>query len=302
MTMRHAIKGFSLFELLLVTVIIGAVINIGVYYFQERAFREGLDNTSVQMQLILNAAAAYYVDNTAWPPSLACLQGQSGCTKIYLGAPPHNPYNANFTTAAVYPFYVVSVTLPFVNAAQGAGAARVLAGKLPMATASGSTVTAYQNVPGQALNKAPSANFAGLYKHGGCIPVPRCPGTNMVPNVFLVPVSVSGLNEASPSTNIYPVSSFTAYVTGGANILAPDLCQNSTSMSTGTTTCTSAGSPAPTGYWRACLELITERGNVAQTNTGTGVNSWGKNVTMMAITRCAVPKEASGSDFSVFGN
>ena len=36
-------------------------------------------------------------------------------------------------------------------------------------------VVAAVNIPGQNLNNAGAVTFAGLYYHGGCVPVPQCP-------------------------------------------------------------------------------------------------------------------------------
>lgn len=155
-------------------------------------------------------------------------------------------------------------------------------------------VVAIQSVPAQVSNNARSVNFANLYHHGACVPVPTCIGS-MTPQVMLAPVSVSGVNDAGSPT-IYPLTGFTAYAKGG-NDATPPACNGSS------TPLSCAGLTSSTGFfWRACMQVITENGEVSTTNLGTGANMWGKDATILAITRCAPPNEPPGSGPGVFSN
>ena len=154
------------------------------------------------------------------------------------------------------------------------------------------------NVPAQNLNNATAINFAGVYHNGGCIPVPECPldknGTLTTPEVIVVPLSVSGVNDVNSPNNIYPISSFTAYAVGpsAGGGVQPAPCngyQNFTS-----TACQSIN-PSDK-YWRACLQVITLRGEVAATN-----QDWGRYVYLGAFTRCAPTNEPSGSPLTSGG-
>ena len=221
-------------------------------------------------------------------------------------------------------FYVY-LTVTTKDAATSSAYAKIVAGKLPSGyaaestnipplstdvcptTATGETPTAGAcqaiasvNIPGQNLNNASAINFAGLYHHGGCVPVPSCPvdknGKTMTPSVFIVPVSVSGVNDAgSGSTNVYPISSFTGYATGNAPLnKTPPACNAVPANPANEPTC--PATPTGVNYWRACLDLVTERGSVP------GTPNWGQYVTLMALTRCAISNEPAGSPFTVYSN
>lgn len=326
-TKRLAQYGFTLIELVLVMVIVSAIILMATSYMVQKGENLRVDKTALQMQMILNAAMAYYVANGAWPGA----SDTTLCTNCIWGpaADPLQPsYLAGFSTNPwgqpyVYRHntadwegipantFVVTTLIPG-SATTGRNLADVIGGKLPVAIVANATgsnwplifngstdkvVMTYVNIPGQNLNNAASMNFAGLYKHGGCVPVPTCPsttaggGVTMTPQVFIVPVSVSGVNDQN-SASVYPISSFTAYATASDPLDSnPPLCGT-------TVTGACSGGGANNQYWRACVEVITERGNVSQTRT----DDWGQYVTLGAFTRCAISNEPSGSDFSIYGN
>lgn len=179
-------------------------------------------------------------------------------------------------------------------------------------------VVAGVNIPGQNLNNAAAVNFAGLYHHGACIPVPQCPvdanGATMTPQVFVVPVSVSGVNAPPQysavtgltTATVYPISSFTAYATGSpTGGTSPPMCdagQTNTSAGAGAN-CASGGTalnngPYAQNYWRACVKIVTEKGDVSSDRS----DYWGVNATLAAFTRCAITDETAGSNFNVYGN
>ena len=59
--------GFSLFEILLVMVIVGVFIAMGTNYVQQRTIQARIDKSVMDMQQILNAGMSYYVANGKWP-------------------------------------------------------------------------------------------------------------------------------------------------------------------------------------------------------------------------------------------
>jgi len=332
--------GFTLIEMLLVIVIVGAIIYASAGYIQQKTMQMRIDRASTQMQQILNASMSFYITNGRWPTALAELQGvylppaavplQSpwgGQYLISVYSPPP-PANQNVPPPQIYVSTPITATL--ATSGTATAAANVIAGTLPLSYTTAATdgtkdqpptsdtpctvaspscsVVTSVNIPGQALNTARAVNFAGLYHHGACVPVPQCPVDNqnktMIPQIMVVPVSVSGLNDPSNpsgSNNIYPISSFAAYATGNKPLDANPLnCNNSNVYNGGYSNCTDANNgPSATAYWRVCLQVVTEKGNAQLTNT---TINYGKNVTLMAITRCAVQNEPAGSSFQVFSN
>lgn len=332
-------KGFTLVEMLLVLFIISSFIYMGMQYYQQKIQQFAVDKTTAQMQQILNAGLSYYVANGTWPVSIACLRADSGsgCTVPYLSptvistpvALGNNNYDviaSNGVGGPVYPNFYVITFIHSSAANKSTPLATSIAGRLPMsfttftpslnansvtsgtacaANSAFCAVVASVNIPGQNLNNASAVNFAGLYHHGGCVPVPSCPvdatGTAMTPQIMVVPASVSGTNDPN-SANVYPISSFTAYASG-APAATPPACTNGTASACAPV---SGSAPASGTYWRVCLQVVTEKGDVALTNTGGSASAsypyypWGGNVTLMAITRCVINNEPSGSNFSVF--
>lgn len=302
--------GYSLIELLLVLVVVSMILFISLNYSVKKAEQDRIDRTVTQMQQILNAALAYYVANNAWPTSLAVL------TPTYLPATLNSPWGGvAYSVANTNNMFYVYVPVVTTTAGRATAIANSIAGLLPLSYTSTSAtappavaacgaasltcrVVAAVNVPGQNLSMAGSVNYAGLYHHGGCVPKIACPadatGTPMVPQIMVVPVSVSGVNDAG-SSNVYPISSFTAYAMDN-NSLSPPACSGGTFIACPV----AAPNTGVTQYWRVCLQVVTESGNVASTNTGTGASAWGQYVTLLALTRCASTTEPDGGGFSVF--
>ncbi|HEU5281024.1 MAG TPA: prepilin-type N-terminal cleavage/methylation domain-containing protein [Gammaproteobacteria bacterium] len=319
-TMKQwAVRGFTLIEMLLVMTIISAFIYASIGYIQQRTLALKIDRTAAQMQQILNAGLAYYVSNQQWPANLAALQAGG-----YLPASLPNPWNASpgYTISSTSALLQVSLTLPSALVNQSVIGA-VLAGKLPLASSgtvvippvcpplpapcppptSQTTVVASVNIPGQNLNNATAVNFTGIYHNGACVPAPKCPtlpnGTAMVPSISVAPASVSGMNDGS--TDVYPISSFTAYATGPSNYNngwgsgGPPACMSDASANTACYSTVAGGATLPTGtYWRVCLQVVTQKG-VVQWQSGTG-----QYATVTVLTRCTIPTENAGSSMGVF--
>jgi prepilin-type N-terminal cleavage/methylation domain-containing protein len=315
MKTHKAIKGFTLIEMLLVLVIIAAIIMGIATYSQQKMQQMREDRAVLQIQQILNAGLAFYLNNTTWPTSITTdLQGDGTTPGGYLPGPStkvilSNPWAGNYVIGNTLPgvdppnaLFVVCTTIK--AGAATSVTATILANRLPMAyvvngnvsadcapssglpipTASacttgattGCTLIATVNVPGQNLNNARSVNFAGVYQHGACVAKPTCPN-GMDPQLFLAPASVSGMND-NVTTTVYPIHSFTAYyvdVVGGG----------STGACTGDTTV--AACPAAGSYWRACLQIITTNGIVNYTQTTARAQK------MVGFTRCTPPGEST---------
>jgi prepilin-type N-terminal cleavage/methylation domain-containing protein len=324
---RNFMKGFTLVELLLVMVIFSIITVMSVGYVSRKADDMRIDRTVLQAQYILNSALAYYVANGQWPDAanqirlLASGSISSLQTAGFLPATPIlSPYVgiavgvlgstgayavAHYTTAQYsgqLPAGAFAVMIPVGLTTKQAATGKIIAGRLPMAfyMAQG-FVVAYVNIPGQNLNNASAINFAGLYHHGACVPVPTCPsstaggGTTTTPQIFVMPVSVSGVNDPA-SSNVYPISSFTAYSTAMA--ATPDACTDSNVVAVTPCTPIDGNPPASGQYWRVCLQIVTERGNVQYTRS----DAWGNLVTLGAFTRCSISNEPAGSTFSVYSN
>lgn len=305
MWMKHKETGFTLFETLLVLAIMSIFLAMSVRYINQKVSDTKLDKASIQYQQILNAEVAYYINNSTWGSPLSTLTGAG----IYLPSgfssnPWGNPYQVLAQTNLVYIYSAIPS-----SGTTGMSQINTLVGRLPLAFASkegptGSTpcdasstcyVSAAISIPGQNLSNARSVNFANLYHSGACVPAPVCPA-NMKRQIMVIPVSVSGLNDPG-NVNVYPISSFTAYAVPTdpkpANSNSIPECANGNNYRN-----CDGGASLPTlsgDYWRVCLSVVTQEGDVASMNP-----NFAKDVTLLAITRCAPANEPVGSDFSVF--
>lgn len=313
------------------------ILNAGLTYYIANGKWPDLSSTGYQLTGTNDLQPNYFPSGTVANPfgggNYYVMQGQ-GTTSGSITTPP--PY-----------LYVITRIPGSASSGTAVAIANTLAGRLPLAYTSttaptgagvpppndnscvgGTTnpsecyVVSMVNIPGQNLNNASAVNYAGVYHNGGCVPVPTCPvdadGNTMTPQIMVVPVAVSGSND-SQSTNVYPISSFTAYAmvtTDGAGNAAPNATPPA--CSTGSDTNCYSGVSGSTGtvittgkYWRVCLQVVTERGTVSwQTGSAatmtqpysnvTTANNWGATATLMAITRCAITNEPSGSSFEVY--
>lgn len=321
---RSKFEGFTLLEMLLVTVIVASILIMLVTYTSTKTDESKRDFTATQSEQILNAGLAYYINNSTWPDTIDQLK-----TAKYLPSQPiKNAWGKDYIfykNLATGTFSICSeITGRSVNGTYTSIAdASSLAGRLPLAyvttsCAAGSNppnpatcnntpcaVVSTVNIPGQNLNNARSINFAGLYHNGACVPAPICPNpysaqntTGMKPAIIVAPVAVSGTYEGTDI--VYPLSSFTAYAVGApsGNTATtdpgslPGICTNPVL----TEACSSLEPAGVSGlsYWRVCLDVVTERGRIS----GSGWTA--SSGTIMAITRCVPNNEPSGSAFSVF--
>lgn len=303
-------SGFTLIEMLLVLAVISTILLAIMGYTTQKSDEMRRDRVVMQVQQIQNAALAYYLNSSTWPANVSILQTDAFLPQITIVNPWANAYSLSSDTVHGTLTVCTAVT---GTTTTGPAYAAVIAGRLPMGyvadntgsttpascptsasacTHSTCTVVSVVNVPGQNLNNARSVNFSGVYRNGGCVPVPTCPGT-MTPSIMTIPVSVKGIYDPSNPGTVFPISGFTAYAKG------PNTTTNGAgvpSCTGGTDMCYSSGSTAvPNGkYWRACMQIITLRGSLQDL----GGNS--EAAYILAITRCVPTGEPVGSNFSVF--
>lgn len=328
---NRMLKGVTLIETLLVLVVIGTLLSLSLNYTVQRAQQARFDKTSSDMQLILNAAMTYQTDNGVWPPSLACLQGPSAstCPVPYLSASLKNSWGNTYTTyvkdvTSNGPFFV-QTPIRASTTAQVTAFAKVIAGTLPSGTVSNALALSGSTGPiplGAGLNctsatacyvsasvNTPQTSprddtgllkFAGLYHHGGCVPVPTCTNSAAIPQIYVSVVQATGL-YGSTVNQVVPITSIGAYATGGVSgqpIGAVTKCL--TDLPVGTAACSADASGVTAAkYWRVCAN-VTVANLSNPINNGMATN-WGQQQTLMAVTRCSLPSgESSGSPFTTF--
>ena len=342
--MKTKQKGFTLIETLMVIAILGGMMVLALNYGTRQVTQQRRDKTALQMQQILNASLAYYTAYGTWPvPGGKCNFSSKSTNNSTAPSPLTTLTDAGFFPSAIstnafgFPYGVAcdSVTggvFYVITQLDTKANALVIAGELPVSYLSDKYgnpddddlyVTSQVTTPGQNLNNARSVNFAGVYHHGACVPVPACPGydvkantsgpgacysgTNcMVPQIMVAPASVSGLQDAYGGaftpTNTYPITSFTAYALGPKTYKTVPACPADNPSKTG---CDWGPDGIPIGskaspvglYWRVCLQVATEKGIISNLPNN---EEWGKYVSMIAMTRCTPPSEPFGSDFTVY--
>ena len=298
-------KGVTLFEMLLVLGIMSAIIVMIVGFMTQKSQEMVRDRAALQMQQILNAGLTFYLNTNppAWPANVAALQPTYIPATFNNKNPWGNAYNFGVTTA---PTFQVSTV------AGNASEATILAGRLPLASAVGTTVTAMVSIPGQNLNNARSVNFGSLYHSGSCVPAPVCP-QNMTPSILVTPVQAYGVYDApqncanpnDPTTcdpqNLYPVTGYTAFAIAASAV--PNNCDGGPGnpcLAAPPATWLPAAPAGSNGYYRVCLVVQTQKGQVVP--TGANSIAWGVSMgSVMAITRC-VPAggDPASSGFTVW--
>jgi prepilin-type N-terminal cleavage/methylation domain-containing protein len=304
--MKKFVKGFTLVEMMLVLVIISSILGMLVNYTQLQTQRIIRNKAAIQIQQILNAALAYYINTGYWPnynsTTYTCPSSTLATLIPNYLPTTNNPYISMgaYSIACTASGILFTVSLPTSSSAE----ASVLAGMLPMGSYSSATVTASVNVPGQNLNNARSVNQAGVYHNGACVPVPTCPGatsgaTMMTPSIYVAVEQILGANDyASGNPRVYPITGFTAYAKGGYDSSPPQCPPN-----TGTTGCSSPNGVAGQKYWRVCVDVTTLEGDVGTNSSGTGgtgPNGFGPYQTILAMTRCVPSSSNEGDPLSVY--
>lgn len=344
-TFQTKFHGVTLLEVLLVLVIATVIIRIMVSVVQINTDELRRTRTSLQIQQVSNAGLAYYVANNRWPDKLSDLQGS------YLPSDSFDflsPWGKTFQLShgtGITPLYVYTDVLNESNA-------RLILGKLPLGFVTGTAPTAQSPqvvnceagkpcyivssivIPPQSLNAESAINFASIYHSGACVPVPKCPrgknGQPMHPEISVVPVSMSGINDISfeelrdkcvsdgqgyydcDGLRANPITAFSARAIGPVNYPSqkPAQCDSDIPDSKGSNCYQDyppygSGKEVPPGYyWRICLSVSTTKGLVQPKWPGletAGHAGWG-NATgaLLAVTRCVADDEDKGSSSFVW--
>lgn len=129
---RPKLLGFTLIELLFVITIVSVLVSLGVAMMQQHNQQAKVKQTALQMQQLLQAGLAYYVDNKCWP-----IVSVSGCK---VNPPPDfiqyipvnsnvNPWGNSYSFSAPFAsIFQVQVNTPTTAIAQR------IAGMLPNAS------------------------------------------------------------------------------------------------------------------------------------------------------------------------
>lgn len=207
---KKKFDGFTLFEMLLVLVIISSIIFMMMTYLTTKTDESKRDLTVMQYEQILNAGLAYYINNSAWPTTIDQLQTGNYLPKKTIT----NPWQSEYTFYNDPTSGTFSICSVVSGAVIGSGTTTnntaviesgIIAGRLPLAytidisagtsgtaptcpanapdptaapctgTGTSCALVSTVNIPGQNLNNARSVNFAGLYHNGACVPAPVCP-------------------------------------------------------------------------------------------------------------------------------
>lgn len=285
-----------------------AILDAGIwYYITNGSWPNSSSSSCSPMALDGTAVTSFFGTSGSYLQN----QGLFGGNNFVIFKALRTQFASTLTTTAKYYLHLSStstctgvpkgtfgVIIYFTSQSSGGTAkevamAKAIAAKLPHAAlkgnGNGTYIATYIYPPGQDPDQAAGLNFAGIYHHGACVPVPACPATTSgktySAQVFLTPTSVSGVNDDA-STNVYPISSFIAYAEGPSS--SPAGC-------VGASTIKGCSNGTETGqYWRACLQIVTERGDVAVTRT----DDWGDAVSIAAFTRCTISSEPTGTDYS----
>lgn len=317
-------KGVTLLEVLLVLAIASSILVMIISYSNQKMNQLRMDRTVMQMQQILNAGLAYYVNTGKWPDQLTDLQPQPNGSAYLPASINNNPwglYSIDVSDKASGVFKVILTANKLPSNDQTNGILTTLAGQLPLASVdtANKTITSQVNIPGQNLNNARSVNFASIYPSGACVPAPKCPGT-MAPQIMVVPAAAYGLPVDSSHLTAAPVldslTSFIAFARGdttATNVPAnpsPGPGDCAVERAAQATACQVPSTETQgTKYWRVCLSLTTERGVVYPVGgADTEKANYGKKMgSVMALTRCApssdqktVNESPVGTGFNVF--
>jgi hypothetical protein len=254
-----------------------------------------IDQTAQQVQQIMQASVAYYVDNGQWPGanSIDPLDfNEDGIAELIQNN--YLPEQTNGSTEfknSLGNAYETSILLTPDNQGNSTKGlfqissnmnipayANTLKGLLPLSkisTDDNNTVITSVTIPGYNYNNAQSIKNAGIYNYGDCVPEPQCPD-DMKPRAFMSPAGIVGLAGTDTSVS-YNLQSFLALAYGDD----PNKDNNPTTtpaqcpIQIGPKTC-------PEKSWRACLKGTTERGAISATIDSKGQGS----IQIMAVTQC----------------
>lgn len=248
---RHIQQGFTLLEMLLVSVIAMAMLGLLINYTTQTADEMRRNKTVIDMQQILNAASAYYNQYGKWPTytsSQSCtdwdhyngdnsdageavLQKSGFLPKVVMKGAGGNIYYSRITGSGNF---VVVTALG--TSSKAAANAQVIAGQLPsgtiggdgdiqpnsapscnigstsLATCSGENCYAVSQIPPPGQNLNNARSVNfSALYHSGQCVPVPTCPTGMTPQIFVVPTQVSGNYQSTNIANNTEVSPITSY-------------------------------------------------------------------------------------------
>jgi prepilin-type N-terminal cleavage/methylation domain-containing protein len=296
MMIRTHQRGFSLLEIMLVTVILVVFAMMAISYTRTQALNTRIDKTAAEMQQILQAAVSYYIDKNAWP---SCTTGtntgssidttfntcqiESLITAGYLQAgasisnnPWGNSYESAWSTTSGQTFQLsTDVTDP--------NFAIILQGVLPLASVNSSVVQATVNIPSYAYNNALSMKKVTTYTPGQSIPAPVCPA-NMEPKIAVSPIVVSGTLYGAET--VYSIQGLAGLALGDSSGNPTLQYQTCTINPNVTDSCTSA-----VGCWTACMQGTITNSRKMGVYVQPGTNKWNPSSLQITATTYCAPKK-----------
>lgn len=338
------VNGVTLLEVLMVLIIVSMILAMFIGYIQQKTTESRRSRLATQIELILNAAQAYYVANNTWPTSLNQMSNAGYLPSSTIYNPWHNQFNITSQTPGMFYVYTDIGSFPQANTE-----AQLISGRLPLgfvydgsstppspcSTTSCTYVAGAVNVPPQNINNSTAVSFSSVYHSGACVPTPTCTvdqnGNTMVPQILVIPVAISGVNEDPSSIpnndcgynssgyyndytkckqiNVHPISGYTAnaygpayYNYGQIQSTLRQCKQPPSGQPPQNEECYASSSLSPVSpgyYWRVCLYVTTENGQVIP--SGSKGFAQGQSMgNILAITRCAPKNEYVGSSFDVF--
>ncbi len=337
----RGMRGFTLLEVMLVLLIGATLLGMFLNYTSTAADQAARNKTSIQTQEIINAALAYYLQYGSWPgtkntwtcvdpTNSALISGfylPQGVAKTAIGScaigawlsPYRNVYLTSWDGTSGN-FYVIT-QIPtgakapanslIISGLTPLGVTTTSQPTLPLVTSPSAACAATGSCyvmggtqqPGQNLMNARSANFAGVYAHGACVPAPQCPA-GLKAFIYAAAGQVTGSSDTVDPTKVYPIEGFMIDAVGkagnpyGTDPVIPSQLGNCGDRTSNSQGC--PGLPSTATYWRVCMKILTQNTDHPFTN---GANStWGGSTTIVVFTRCAPLNENSGTPFTTYQN
>jgi prepilin-type N-terminal cleavage/methylation domain-containing protein len=163
-------RAFTLIELLLVIAIIGILVSTGLSLLQTRAKQTKVEKTALQIQQLLQAGMAYYVDNGCWPAAKGSVP--NGCkvqsppdfetTYVPVGST-KNPWGNDYTWTKSENGVLFQLTTKLADDQT----ANNIAALLPSAKVTGSTLLTEITIPAQTAAKIFIAAIGKITFSGG---------------------------------------------------------------------------------------------------------------------------------------
>ena len=169
-------SGFSLIELGIVLAILSMLAGTITPVFIKRIQIRAGEKTALEMSIIQQAALSYFVDNNAWPASLAALQGAGYLDPSWLA---NNPWQSPYEISSTANSFTVSTAVPKEWLS-------LVARDLPTVSISETTVNSSVPIPGSVPDSSLPAGSIIMWS-GAPISIPSgwqlCDGTNDTPDL-----------------------------------------------------------------------------------------------------------------------